>query len=161
MADAIGTTATTATRYAFQSGGRVSEDKSNLKNEDFLQLLIKQLQNQDPSSPMDSNAIMQQTATLSSTQTMQKMIEVQQEQFALQMRVSASGMVGQTVTYTDDMGKAQSGVVTAASFAKGTPVLAIGGAAVNLDAVSGITKAAPASSASIASSSTTTPPASS
>lgn len=155
MADVTGTTATTGTtRYAFQSGGKVSEDKTSLKNQDFLQLLIKQLQNQDPSSPMDSNAIMQQTATLSSTQTMQQMIEVQQEQFALQMRMSASGFVGQTVTYTDDLGKSQTGVVTAASFAKGTPVLAIGGAAVNLDAVSGITK--PAASTSSPSSGTTT-----
>jgi len=153
MADVTGTTATTGTRYAFNSGGRVSEDKTNLKNEDFLQLLIKQLQNQDPSSPMDSNAIMQQTATLSSTQTMQKMIEVQQEQFALQMRTSASGFVGQTVTYTDAAGASQSGVVTAASFAKGTPVLAIGGAAVNLDAVSGITKPATSTSTTTSASS--------
>ena len=41
MADVTGTTATSAatgTRYAMNSGGKVSEDKTNLKNQDFLQL---------------------------------------------------------------------------------------------------------------------------
>ncbi|TNM69393.1 flagellar hook capping protein [Streptomyces sp. NP160] len=147
MADAIGTTSTTATRYAFQSGGRVSEDKTTLKNQDFLQLLIKQLQNQDPSSPMDSNAIMQQTATLSSAQAMQEMTKAQQDSFALMSRMTASSYIGQTVSYTDVAGKPQSGVVSAASFsATGTPNLTIGGASVSLNSVTGIT--APASSAS-------------
>jgi len=141
--DAQGTYATTGTngtRYALSSSGRVSEDKTNLKNQDFLQLLIKQLQHQDPSSPMDSNAIMQQTATLSSTQTMQQMITVQQEQFSLMSRMSASGFVGQTVDYTDASGKTQTGLVSAAAFkGTGTPTLTIGNASVSLSDVSGIT----------------------
>ncbi|MBF5083122.1 flagellar hook capping FlgD N-terminal domain-containing protein [Quadrisphaera sp. INWT6] len=143
MADVTGTTATSAalgTRYAMNSGGKVSEDKTSLKNQDFLQLLIKQLQNQDPSSPMDSNAIMQQTATLSSTQTMQQMISVQQEQFSLMSRMSASSFVGQTVNYTDVAGKTQTGLVSAAAFSgTGTPTLTIGNASVSLSNVSGIT----------------------
>jgi len=150
MADVTGTTSltgTTGTRYAMNSGGRVSEDKTSLKNQDFLQLLIKQLQHQDPSSPMDSNAIMQQTATLSSTQTMQQMISVQQEQFSLMSRMSASGFVGQTVDYTDASGKTQTGLVSAAAFkGTGTPTLTIGNASVSLSDVSGIS--APSASTS-------------
>ncbi len=144
MTSVTGTTGTATVYNSLSSGSGVATDKTSLGNKDFLQLLIKQLQNQDPSSPMDSNAIMQQTATLSSTQTMQQMIDVQQEQFALQMRVSASGFVGQTVSYTDAAGTTQSGLVTGASFAAGTPTLQIGSASVALDAVSGITKAAAA-----------------
>lgn len=147
MADVTGTTATTATRYSFQGGSTTSTDKTNLKNEDFLQLLIKQLQNQDPTAPMDSNAVMQQTATLSSTQAMQQMTKVQQDSYALMSRMSASSFVGQTVNYTDGLGNAQSGVVSSATFtATGTPTLTIGSASVALSSVTGISAAAQKSS---------------
>lgn len=148
MADVTGTTATTATRYSFQGGSTTSTDKTNLKNQDFLQLLIKQLQNQDPTAPMDSNAVMQQTATLSSTQAMQQMTQVQQDSFALMSRMSASSFVGQTVNYTDSTGKAQTGLVSGASFfTAGSPTLTIGKTSIPLASVTGI-GTAPASTSS-------------
>ncbi|MBC3763760.1 flagellar hook assembly protein FlgD [Quadrisphaera oryzae] len=156
--DAQGTYATTgtnATRYGMSSGPSVSADKTSLKNQDFLQLLIKQLQNQDPTAPMDSNAVMQQTATLSSTQAMQEMTKVQQDSFALMSRMSASGFVGQTVNYTDAAGKAQTGLVSGASFfTSGSPALNIGGASVPLASVTGI-GTVPASGSTSSGSSTT------
>lgn len=155
MADVTGTTATTATRYSFQGGSTTSTDKTNLKNQDFLQLLIKQLQNQDPTAPMDSNAVMQQTATLSSTQAMQQMTQVQQDSFALMSRMSASSFVGQTVNYTDSTGKAQTGLVSGASFfTAGSPTLTIGKTSIPLASVTGIGTAPASTSGSSGASST-------
>ena len=45
--------------------------KSALSKDDFLKLLITQLQYQDPTSPMDSEKILQQTSQLASLETQQ------------------------------------------------------------------------------------------
>ncbi len=57
-----GTTSTTGTETV--------EDKSSLNNDDFMKLLLVELQHQDPTEPMDSEKILTQTsqlATLEST----------------------------------------------------------------------------------------------
>jgi flagellar basal-body rod modification protein FlgD len=140
----IDSTATTgvATTYAsLQMGSGVATDKTSLGNDDFLNLLVKQMQNQDPSSPMDSSAIMQQTATLSQVESIQALTQLSQQQFGLQMRLGASNLVGQTVTYAGADGTTKTGTVTSASFATSTPTLAVDGTSVALDAVTGIAAA--------------------
>jgi flagellar basal-body rod modification protein FlgD len=141
----VGSTSTTgvATSYAsLQMGSGTATDKTTLGNDDFLNLLVKQMQNQDPSSPMDSSAIMQQTATLSQVESIQALTQLQQQQFGLQMRLGASNLVGQTVTYAGTDGTTKTGTVTSASFASSTPTLSVDGTDVALDAVTGISAAA-------------------
>jgi flagellar basal-body rod modification protein FlgD len=127
---------------SLMGGSGTATDKTSLKNDDFMQLLVKQMQYQDPSSPMDSAQILQQTSALSSVQTMQSLIDVQQEMFGLQMRLGASSLVGQQVTYTDAKGASQTGTVASASFAGATPTVHVGDQDISLDAVSGIAQAA-------------------
>jgi flagellar basal-body rod modification protein FlgD len=140
-----GTTANTATSYSsLQMGTGVATDKSSLGTQDFLNLLVKQLQYQDPSSPADSSQIMQQSATLSSVESMNGLTKIIQSQYAMQQRQTAASYVGEKVTYTDAAGKAATGTVSGASFAGSTPTLTIGSTTVDLDDVNGIT--APAAS---------------
>lgn len=47
----------------------VVEDKSELDSDDFMTLLLAQLQNQDPTDPMDSETILTQTSQLASLES--------------------------------------------------------------------------------------------
>jgi len=45
-------------------------DNTQLSSQAFLQLLVAQLQYQDPSKPVDTSSFMNETATLTQVQTM-------------------------------------------------------------------------------------------
>lgn len=127
-----------ATPYAsVQMGTGTAVDKTSLGKDQFLNLLVTQMRYQDPSAPMDSSQIMAQTSSLATVEQLTELTTTQREAFALQMRLSASGFVGQTVSWTDAATKAEmSGTVDSASFAGPVPVLVVGGTEVALDAVS-------------------------
>ena len=115
--------------------------KQKMDGEMFLQLLVAQLRAQDPSSPMDTNAMMTQTAQLASMEQLTTMSNLTQESFSLQMRVAASALIGKEVGYTDADGKEQKGIATAVSFAQAVPTVTIGDQTIRLDAISGVTAA--------------------
>ena len=111
----------------------------------FLKLLVAQLKYQDPSNPADSTAFMAQTAQFSALEAMQEVAASSSSMVAAQNKLQASGMVGQTVSYTGTDGTEQSGVVKSVSFtqqsAGGTnnePVLNVDGTSVVLSKVSGV-----------------------
>ncbi len=132
-----------ATPYASMNMGTgTAVDKTSLGKDQFLKLLVTQMRYQDPSAPMDSAAIMQQTTQLASIEQLTELTTTQREAFGLQMRLSASGFVGQQVTWTE-AGKELSGTVESASFADALPVLVVGGKKVALDAVNLVKAAAP------------------
>ncbi len=111
------------------------EPHDRLSNQGFLQLLIAQLANQDPSSPTDSTTILTQTTQLAQMQSLEEQITTARESFALQMRASAASLVGQSVGWQDAEGEDRSGVVTAVSYAGIVPTLTVGDDEVTLDAV--------------------------
>jgi flagellar hook assembly protein FlgD len=140
MTATTSTTGTTgvATPYAsMQMGKGTGVDRTSLGKDQFLNLLVTQMRYQDPSAPMDSSQIMAQTASLTTVEQLKELTTTQREAFGLQMRLSASGFVGQTVTWTDAASKTvMSGTVDGASFADAVPVLMVGATKVALDAVS-------------------------
>lgn len=149
-----------ANPYAsLQMGTGTGVDKTSLGKDQFLNLLVTQMRYQDPSAPMDSSQIMAQTSSLTTVERLTELTTTQREAFALQMRLSASGFVGQTVSWTDAKTKTEmTGVVDSASFADAVPVLVVGGAKVALDAVSLVkaTGAAPPPPAAAKAGATTT-----
>lgn len=119
-----------------QAGASAS---GGLDKQAFLELLVTQLRYQDPTSPMDTNALMAQTTQLSTMESLTELSATQRESFALQMRSSAAALVGQQITWTDADGAARSGVVGAVSYAAGVPSVRVGDTDVALDAVSSVT----------------------
>lgn len=109
-----------------------------LDKQAFLELLVTQLRYQDPTSPMDTNALMAQTTQLSTMESLTELSATQRESFALQMRSSAAALVGQQITWTDADGAAHSGLVDAVSYAAGVPSVRVGDQDVALDAVSSV-----------------------
>lgn len=112
-----------------------------LDKQAFLDLLVAQLRNQDPSAPMDSSQLMTQTTQLSTMESLVALADTQRESFALQMRMAAAQLVGQQVTWTDADGTSHQGQVTAVSYAGPVPTVRVGDADVTLDAVSAVTPA--------------------
>jgi len=98
-----------------------------------------QLQNQDPSSPMDTNEMIGQTTQLAMMEKLTEMAKASEEGFSLQMRTSAAALVGQTVTYTRADGTEVTGVANSVSFAAAVPKVTVNGEAVELDIISGVT----------------------
>lgn len=95
---------------------------NTLGKDDFLKLLMTQLQNQDPTSPMDNSQFISQMATFSSLEqltnlnnTMQNFVDSQTQNGLLQ----ASMLIGKTVTYLNDQQQEQSAPVQAVSFKNG------------------------------------------
>src|SRR3954454_2226963 len=83
--------------------------KGELDKEAFMNLLVAQLRNQDPSSPMDTSQMMAQTTQLSTMEKLTELADTQRESFALQMRMAAASLVGQQVTWTDADGADRTG----------------------------------------------------
>ena len=115
--------------------------KQKLDGEMFLQLLVAQLRAQDPSSPMDTNAMMTQTTQLASMEQLTSMTNLTQESFSLQMRMAAANLVGKEVAYVDAEGTAQTGIASSVSFVDSVPTVTIGDESIRLDAISGVTTA--------------------
>lgn len=122
---------------------------TTLDKQAFLELLVTQLRNQDPSSPMDSNALMAQTTQMASMESLTELSTTSRESFALQMRAAAAAMVGKNVSYSNGTDTV-TGAVTSVSFAGAVPTVTVGGKDVPLDSISTITAsgAAPAATAS-------------
>ncbi|MCB2411367.1 flagellar hook capping protein [Demequina sp. TTPB684] len=115
--------------------------KQTLDSEVFMALLVAQLRNQDPSSPMDTNEMMSQQTQLASLEQLTGITNTSQEQFALTMRMAAMGMVGREVSFTDADGTVITGSATGASFADAVPSLTVGDATVSLERILSINPA--------------------
>lgn len=138
MSNSISNIVGTIPTMAPPAGAATANAKNKLNSDMFLQLLVAQLKNQDPSSPMDTNAMITQTVQLSTMEALTSMGKTDTENFALQMRIAAASLVGREVSYTDSSGKAVTGVASAVSFVGSTPTVTVGGKSIALDAISGI-----------------------
>ncbi|MGN8245013.1 flagellar hook capping FlgD N-terminal domain-containing protein [Cellulomonas soli] len=115
-----------------------TDTPNELSSQDFLELMIAQLRNQDPSSPMDSSALMQQTTQMSTMESLIELTSTSREQFAVSMRMAAANLVGQTVSWADADGVAQTGVVDSVSYAGAVPTVLVGGKEIALDSVASV-----------------------
>ncbi len=67
---------------------------------DFLNLLVKQLQTQNPLEPMDNNQMATQLAQLSQLEQTENMAATFKDVLAYTQKAQASTMIGKTVTFT-------------------------------------------------------------
>ena len=109
-----------------------------MDSEVFMNLLVTQLRNQDPSSPMDTNQMISQTTELATMEKLTSMDKTSTENFSLQMRIAAATMLGQSISWKDSDGTHHTGVADSVSFAQGTPQVKVGDQTVPLDVISGI-----------------------
>lgn len=121
-------------------------DNTQLSSQAFLQLLVAQLQYQDPSQPVDTSSFMNETATLTQVQTMEQSAQASTEMLAAQRAQTASSLVGHTVSYLQADGSTATGLVTAATISTANPTLKIGTADVGLSQIQQVLSSAPPTS---------------
>lgn len=152
---AVGTTPTTS---LYTTGTAAAVPKQAMDKQMFLTLLVAQLRNQDPSSPMDTTQMMAQSTQLASMEQLSTLADTGRESFALQMRVAAGGLVGQEVSFLGADGVAHTGTVSGVDFKNTVPAITVGEWTVPLDAVSAV-RTAPTSTTPPTSTPPTTTPA--
>ncbi len=114
---------------------QVSSISSALATDQYLQLLVTQLQNQDPLDPVSDKEFISQLAQLSSLTSLQSLDANFGEVLRLQQLTSGTNLVGKTVTYNDEDGKEQSGVVSSVAVTDGKFQLTVGTDTVALESV--------------------------
>lgn len=124
---------------AAYSAAAVEPPKQTMNSEVFMSLLVAQLRNQDPSSPMDTNQMIAQTTQLAMMEKLTDMSATSNESFSLQMRMAAAGLVGKEVSYKNEKGDSVTGIATGVSFAGAVPMVSVGGKDIPLDVISGVT----------------------
>lgn len=100
-----------------------STGSSSLGKDDFLKILMTQLQNQDPLNPMQDQDFISQMATFSSLEQMTN-LNTSMDNFvksaAQNQFMQASSMIGKTVTYLDNQGNQMTAVVKSVLFKDGS-----------------------------------------
>lgn len=121
----------------------------------FLKLLVAELQNQDPTAPMDPATILSQTANLSQMEAVTSMTAaIQSEQSASQAN-EATTLIGQTITATVNNSPVTGTVSQVQLNSSGQPSLLVNGTVVPLSALTAI--GTPATGSTSNSSGTSTP----
>ena len=113
-------TTTTPTSLSRNTGGTLGKD-------DFLKLFVTQLQHQDPMNPMQDSDFMGQMASFSSLEQITNLAAANEKIAANLTSNSAVGLLGRTVTYTDESDQIHTGVVEKVTTAGGVPTLTVGG----------------------------------
>lgn len=112
----------------------VSNPSSTLNQQDFLKLLVAQIQYQDPMNPQSDTQMAAQMAQFTALQ------QSTQSSASLAM-MQANSLVGSTVTLQVDSTHSASGLVTGVVLSNGTPQITVGGANYGLGQITSITPA--------------------
>jgi len=109
-----------STSVVSQGGTVTTEEKSNtLTQEDFLTLLITQIQYQDPLDPMDNNEMASQLAQLNMVESLAKINDTLEEMMTNQAtwnNLQASNLIGKTIQAEGSSLSIQDGVVSNGSY---------------------------------------------
>jgi len=117
-------------------GNNRRTDKNILGKEDFLRLLIVQLEHQDPTNPLDDKAFIAQTAQFSSLEQMTEMNKTLTTLIdSYKINLSYSLLGRQVEVFDEAAGKMKSGVVTDVQFGSGAPEITFNGMTYGINAV--------------------------
>jgi flagellar basal-body rod modification protein FlgD len=104
-----------------------SGKNAEMGKDQFLKLFVAQLQHQDPMNPMEDSDFMGQMASFSTLEQVTNLATAN-EAIAANLQLSQSvGLIGRTVTWTDEADVTHTGVVEKVSQQDGNPVLTISG----------------------------------
>lgn len=109
-----------------------SNSLNSLSTSDFLNLMITELQNQDPLDPTDESEIMAQTASLSQITASTQLTSTLDSMQISQNLSGAANLIGANITGLDASGNAVSGTVSSVTVSGGEAQLQVGNSEVSL-----------------------------
>lgn len=107
---------------------KTTKANDSLGKDDFLQLLVKQMEYQDPLDPQDNSAYVAQLAQFSSLEQMTNLNTSMSS-------VQANSIVGKGIVWTDDKNDTYTGVVSSIKYTNGTAKLMVGNTEVDFSKV--------------------------
>lgn len=117
-----------------------STTKTDLTMDDFMQLLVKQLQNQDMMNPMDEAAFMNQMTQMATVKSMSTFADIS-------VTTYSASLVGKEITVgekgTDGKLNEISGMVTGSAVYKGEQVVFVNGKSYYLNQIMAVGKLPP------------------
>jgi flagellar basal-body rod modification protein FlgD len=132
-------TTTTPTVTQKPEGDSTTKEAGTLGKDDFLRLLVAQLQHQDPMNPMDNAEYMGQLASFS---TLEQITNVGDEIKLLRTGGQvdqAVSLIGKNVEYAVEDGVPGTGVVDSVRIVEGEIILSVGGEDVSPSAITAVT----------------------
>ncbi len=146
-------------------GSQVKTNADAVDKQSFLNLLVAQLKNQDPISPVDNTAFISQLASFQSLEgqtdmnkTLTSLVDIQQSQLGLQGLSQAALLVGKHVTWEESgTNTERSGVVDAVTVENGVMMVTVGENRIPIGALTGIGKQPAAGSTPAATGGSQTP----
>lgn len=122
---------------------QTKENPGKLGKDDFMKLLLATLKYQDPTEPMDTAKLLEQTSTMTNMEQMIQMTEASKKSFEAQQRAQGTTMVGKTAVYdavdADGNAVTTAGKIEAVEFLADGKVLAhIGNQKVDMSDILGI-----------------------
>lgn len=137
----ISSSSTTTSTGQTGSTGQTSST-GGLGKQDFLSLLVAQLQNQDPMKPMEDREFVAQLAQFNTLESMRNMEEDIARASSASLFTQATSVIGkhiQAKLATD--GSTVSGVVTEVRMVQGTPRVIVDGKQIDLTEITNVTSA--------------------
>jgi len=112
---------------------------AGMTSEDFMKLLITQLQNQDPSNPMDSDQLLNQVSQMRSLQANLELETAMKGLTLSQQLSSASNLIGKTITaVTGDSNTEVTGEVESVVVKDNKTLLRVDGQEIPMDDITGV-----------------------
>lgn len=123
---------------ALQATTPTVKPKQAMDSEMFMKMLVIQMKNQDPTSPMDTNAMIGQTTQLAMMEKLTELSSNSGQGLSLQMRTSAAALIGEKASYNGSDGSTVTGTVSSVSFTGTNPSVVIDGHTVDLAALTSV-----------------------
>ncbi len=105
-----------ATKNASSAANTSPTSPNRLGKQDFLKLLMAQMQNQDPMKPMDDTQMIAQMAQFSALEATQALNATIQQNNNIQTIAQAGGLIGKYIQANQPDGTTASGAVTGVNF---------------------------------------------
>ena len=105
------TSATDPAAKSNATGSTTTTSSNSVDYNTFLQLLVAEMKNQDPTNPMDTSQYMSQFAQLSTVEQAMQTNSKLDALLSSQSLSQANGLIGKTVSFTDSTGASFSGKV--------------------------------------------------
>ena len=126
------TTATTATTGVTSAQRSNTDVLRDIELDDFLQLMIAELQNQDPLNPLENNEILQQVSQIREIGATNQLNETLAAVLFGQNVTNASSLIGKEITALDSTGDNVEGTVDKVTIAEGNVTVHLGERTVEL-----------------------------
>lgn len=134
----VGSTGSTAGTSADTTSSSANQGIAGLTPDNFLQMLITQLQNQDPMNPTDSNQILQQISEIRNIQSTTDLTTSLNSVALGQSLTTASSLIGKQVQGLAADGTQVSGAVDSVTVSNNAAELNIGSQTLSLSSVTAV-----------------------